>query len=612
MNTKEVQINKGYELYQIITDFGEPLEIFREAFQNAIDENAKNVFCHVYEKQRMSGSELIIDIWNDGNSLMKEQAVNFFGLAKSTKVDSNNMPLKGKLGYKGHGAKIFFNARKVQICSKHNNQEWGVNLDNPLLQLEENNTFEYSDYMKSDELDLHIPEGWNHGFMVRINGPKHFGTLHTQFKLNHMYLRDYIKWYTIFGTIQTLYEKDLKEKGIKLYLSGLKVEDFKKNYSQIELLDPLPKFEEINGILYEVLDLGHSFPDGRYTEQKMRQYALKVNSNKEYYDFYSRMIYNDNVVCSNNTTFRLVINLEGYETKRKYDLLLSKRGKTRTEMIHTDGERYGLWVCKGGVPVEKVDDWIEGGRGTGTYTYMQAFIDCDDFQLTANRGSIKNSDIEKIEVIKKELNRILSDNRIKALMNERAEMEMLEKQIQSIDGDVKELSERKKMANSRNKIILPDETILQEPTKNRSGYSESETMVLLINIMARYPSLFTFKLMDYNTTKGIDFVVEVNGEAKYIELKGTLGKKINHPFRCIDKFICYDTELQMDDVVTDIEDFETRLFINKQDKFSSYDNSYKNQEYKSYRLRPSSAQIKDMEIICLKDILIEIIGATIK
>lgn len=176
----------------------------------------------------------------------------------------------------------------------------------------------------------------------------------------------------------------------------------------------------------------------------------------------------------------------------------------------------------------------------------------------------------------------------------------------------KDLTERKKSANNRNKIILPNGVVLQEPTKNKSGYSESETMVLLVNIMAQYPSLFTFKLLDYNTTKGIDFVVEVNGEAKYIELKGTLGKKINHPFRCIDKFICYKTELEVDDVVTDIEDFETKLFINRQDTFSSYDEQYKNKVYKSYRLRPNSAQIKDMEIICLKEILTDIIGATIE
>ncbi|MBD5495637.1 MAG: hypothetical protein HDR12_15055, partial [Lachnospiraceae bacterium] len=446
MNPNEVQINKGYELYQIITDFGEPLEIFREAFQNAIDENAKKVFCHVYEKQRMSGSELIIDIWNDGNALKREQVANFFGLAKSTKVDENNMPIKGKLGYKGHGAKIFFNARKVQICSKEGEKEWGVDLDAPLTQLENKNTFEYSDIIKSDQLEMHLPDVWEHGFMIRIIGPRHFGTLHTQFKLNHMYLRDYIKWYTVFGTIQTLYDEKKKKKDIKLYLSGLKVDDFEKVYNNAELVDPLPKFERINGITYEILEMGHIFPEERCTETKMKQYAASVNSTKAYYDFYSRMIYNSNVVCSNNTAFRLIISLEGYETKRRYDLLLSKRGKSRTEMVHTDGERYGLWVCKGGVPVEKVDDWIEGGKGTGTYTYMQAFIDCEDFQLTANRGSIKNSDIEKIEIVKKELNRILNDNKIKALMNERADMEALEKQIQSIDGDLKDIKKKKKSA----------------------------------------------------------------------------------------------------------------------------------------------------------------------
>lgn len=611
MLQNEVQINKGYELFQIITDFGEPLELFREAFQNAFDEKARKVFCRVYEKKGMTTSELIIDVWNDGNELKKEHIDNFFGLAKSTKVDGNNVPISGKLGYKGHGSKIFFNARRVQICSKNGQDEWGVNLESPLLQLEEKNTFSYSDVIPKDELEFHLPASWSQGFMVRIVGPRHFGTLHTQFKLNHMYLRDYIKWYTVFGTLQTLYDEELRNRNVKLYLSGLKVEDFKKDYNKIENVDPVPVFEEIEGVLYEVLETGHVFPEERYTESSMKQYAKAIKSTKAYYDYYSRRIYNENVVCGNNTTFRLFISLEGYETKRRYDLLLSKRGKAKTEMMHTDSERYGLWVCKAGIPVEKVDEWIEGGRGTGTYTYMQAFIDCDDFQLTANRGSIKNSDIEKIEVIKKELNRILSDSKIKAWMNERAEMEAFEKQIQSIDSDVKELAERKKSANKRKKIYLPNGVVLQEPTKTKSGYSESETMVLLINLMAQYPSLFTFKLLDYNTTKGIDFVVEVNGEAKYIELKGTLGKKMNHPFRCIDKFICYETELEEDDVVTDIEEFTTKLFINKQDKFASYDDEYKNKPYRSYRLRPNSAQIKDMEVICLKEILIEVIGATI-
>lgn len=90
-------------------------------------------------------------------------------------------------------------------------------------------------------------------------------------------------------------------------------------------------------------------------------------------------------------------------------------------------------------------------------------------------------------------------------------------------------------------------------------------MILLIQIMTLYPKLFTFNLLDYNTSKGIDFVVDINGTPKYIELKGTLNKKINHPFRYIDRFICYDTNLKADDIVNDIEDFDTKLTVNRTD-----------------------------------------------
>ena len=608
----DAQVNIGYELYQIITDFGEPLEIFREAFQNAFDENATQIFCRVYEKKRMGGTELIIDIWNNGEPLRKENIDNFFGLAKSTKINKDNMPLEGKLGYKGHGSKIFFNANKVHICSKNHSEEWAVELDSPLEQIENKNIYSYSDICDTSTLGISLPKDWEQGFMVRIIAPRHFNSQHTKFKLNHAYLRDYIKWYTVIGSLRPLFDKDLQAKKIKLYLAGLKQDDFCRNYSTLDEIDPVPTFELVDNVNYEVITLGHYFPPNRHTESAMKSYAKSIKSNKAYYDYYSRTIYNDTVVCSNNTSFRLIIHLEGYETKRKYDILLSKRGRARNELTHTDSERYGLWVCKGGVPVEKVDDWIEGGKGSGSYTYMQAFIDCDDFQLTANRGSIQNSEIEKIEIIKAQLNTILNDNSIKSLMNERSEMEQLEKQIQSIENDQKDLQTRNKLSQQRKSITLPCGRVLLEPTKLKTGYSESETMILLTQIMTLYPKLFTFNLLDYNTSKGIDFVVDINGTPKYIELKGTLNKKINHPFRYIDRFVCYDINLKTNDIVNDIEDFDTQLIINRNDQFASYDEQFKNTSYKSYQLIPSSSQIKSMEIIVLKEILTDILQAKIQ
>ena len=75
---------------------------------------------------------------------------------------------------------------------------------------------------------------------------------------------------------------------------------------------------------------------------------------------------------------------------------------------------------------------------------MQAFIDCDDFQLTANRGSIRNTDIEKLDLIKKEVNKVFKSKRVNDAMQERQDWELMEKTISSIDSDAKECKKDKK------------------------------------------------------------------------------------------------------------------------------------------------------------------------
>lgn len=606
----EVNVNKGYELYQIITDFGDPLEIFREAFQNAYDEGATAVFCRVYEREKLSGSELIIDIWNNGEGLEKNRVDCFFDLANSSKINYNRMPIKGKLGYKGHGSKIYFNSEKVHICSKYKDNYWAVELNNPIKQIEEKDTFYYSDFIEPSTLGISLPDNWEKGFFVRIIGHLHFNSQHTMFKLNHKNLRDYSKWYTVFGTVRTLYDNELKKKGIKLFLNGLNMQNFKNDFNCFEKIDPVPVFQTVDGVEYEVLELGHTFPNERYLETAMKKYAKSINSSKAYYEYYSRMVFNEEVYCTNNTNFRLIVNIEGYETKRRYDILLTKRGKSRTDITHTDSERYGIWACKGGIPVQKVDGWLEGGKGT--YSFMQAFIDCDDFKLTANRGSIENSEIEKIEIIKKELNKIFTSQKLKDAIDERTEIEKLETQLTSIEEDGKQLDERHKFAKKKKEIILPNGIVLKVPTKRKSGYSESEVLILFVKLMAIYPKLFTFNLLDYDTTKGIDCVVEYQNAPKYIELKGTMHKKINHPFRHIYKFVCYDIDFSDKDIISDVEEIKTQLNVNKNDKFYSFDDNYKGKTFTSYNLIPDAAHFQSMEIICLKNILAQVIGAKIE
>ena len=154
--------------------------------------------------------------------------------------------------------------------------------------------------------------------------------------------------------------------------------------------------------------------------------------------------------------------------------------------------------------------------------------------------------------------------------------------------------------------------VLFEPSRTTTGYSESETLVLLVQLMTAFPKLFTFSLIDYNTQKGIDFVVEHQESGKYIELKGTLHKSINHPFRHIYKFICYEIGVTSADTLEDIEDFKMQLKNYKEDKFESYDDRYMNIPYQSHSLIPcSTSSISSIQVIELKSILTDILGAHI-
>ena len=366
---------------------------------------------------------------------------------------------------------------------------------------------------------------------------------------------------------------------------------------------------------YERIPFGHYFPPTR-TGKEMLKYAKEIESNKADYLFYSKIVH-DEVHSVSGISFRLIISFEGYETKRRYDLLLTRQGQQSKQENHTDSHRYGLWACKGGVPVEKVDDWIEGGKGVGTYSYMQAFIDSDTFLLTANRGSIMNTDIQKLRIIKDEVNKVFKSEKIKNAMKEREDLEKNYKAEVSIEEDINNLRKRYNDAKKKKHIIFPDGTIVLEPSCKKGHYNESETFVVLLAIMYRYPKLFDFKLLDYNTSKGIDFVIEDStGNPKYVELKGTLIKDMNHPFQCIDKFICYDINISPNDTVEDKnpEPNESKLRIIEDDIFHSDDGDFDGKPYKSYILDPQkrgTIGFRSIEVICLKDILLNVLGAEI-
>lgn len=609
------KINHSYQFMQVIMDFDDALEIFREAFQNSIDSEADTVLCKVYTQSAFGKDDLIIDIIDNGCGLERKNVDKFFNIADSTKIDDKMVRVSDKIGYKGHGAKIFLNSEKVIIASKSilddTHDIWAVTCNNPIRQLHDTKELKYSGVLSLSDVDIKFPDEFcDSGFFLRIVNPERFKSINNRYKLNHLSIRDYTIWRTVFGTI-----RNNKAYNIKLYLHGLGFGDFRREYEYKQNVEPKLEFTSFGYDVMEVINYGHYFPDECSDAKSLKDAATKACCGKSQMDYYSHRLSTPKnpIVCENDVNFSLVMNLEGYETKRKYNLCLVPRGKSIKDKIHyADETVYGLWACKDGIPIEKIDDWI---KGKGSYTYIHGFLDCDKFELNGIRSSIKNTPAEIIDTIKIKLNEILDSPEVSKELKQREKEEKKEKGYLKAQDDRQNLRKRYLKATSRKKAVMPDGTVLSIPTKLSNGrdYSESETMILLVQLIDKYPDLFDFDLLDYDTSDGIDFVVYHKNEPKYIELKGSLKCNINHSFDVVSKFICYTISKEVEDkcLVSDIEDNVANFLVYKNDKFHSRNHLYDGKPYTGYKIDPATAHQDSMQVIALDKVITEILGGTI-
>src|ERR1700678_1320003 len=106
-------VNAEAELLEIASDFGNPLEIVREAISNAIDARA-NVIAIEFSVEEIDGAQtLVIAIEDDGSGMTKESLErDFWGLGFSGSRDD-----KSKIGEKGHGTKIYLRSEEVRVLT---------------------------------------------------------------------------------------------------------------------------------------------------------------------------------------------------------------------------------------------------------------------------------------------------------------------------------------------------------------------------------------------------------------------------------------------------------------------------------------------------------------
>jgi hypothetical protein len=561
MQTFKPQVNEASEFLEISSDFGDPREMVREAISNSFDAKATEILISAIIDKSGGEDELVITISDNGEGMGEEELKYFFGLGFTNRVelDEKGRKISDAIGEKGHGTKIYFNSKHIEVETIKEGRNIRAFLDSPRKNLRLNNIPEVK-YELS-------PTDAGHGTKITIRS--YNDNNHTGF--SHEELKDYIYWFTRFGSFEMEVGIE-KYKDLVILLSGLGWKEREE----------------------EILRFGHPFPEVE-TDIRILKNSDKVSPLDYYVAKWS--FQNEIVIGLPGTTIDFVFYIEGDKAKRKYNKMIHEpRTIWRPGQYDVYG-RYGLWLCKDYIPIEKRNSWVAEKT---EWTKYHAFLNCQEFRLTANRGDLGNTSPRILDAIEKTVKEIF-DKIIKPSKEFVKYQEELKKEeiYQSANKEEKDFQRRKKLTLQKNIANLKNIELL-EPRQ------ESGVFSLVLQLLALKPALFSFRVIDYDTSIGYDLLVtkdyalDLNRAAMmFVEIKYELKRDFNHSFKKLAAVMCWDTKLPNDDEVTDLTGAKRSMKITPPDK----DKKAKN-NYTKYML-VSNTEPHNIEVFVLKDFLRE-------
>jgi hypothetical protein len=543
------------EFLEIATDFGDPMEVFREAISNAIDANSTQIKINIYVDDSEGDSILKIEFEDNGEGMTKDQLLtNFWDLGNSSSKNS-----KDKIGEKGHGTKIYLRSKKVTVFTHTGKESFESYCENPMKSLTKGKI--HQPYIRE------IEPKTNKGTSIIIDGYNN----NERSRYLHNIVSDYLNWFTKNGSFENQFNV---KRNFKVFLKCLDDSD------------------------YIEIPIGHVFPD---VNDDLTKLFDKYGSSAADY-FVKKYVFEERLTKRPEIEYKAVIYIEGNEIKKSYNPLIKK---IKNNSYYKVSDRYGIWLSKDYIPVQRVNDWISGfGKGSGSFLYLHGFINCQNFKLTANRGSIANTDPEVLSEIK-ERTQIMLQEINKDLINLNfftvSEWDQEEKTLEMEKNEF----EHRKGIISLKKIAFYKDTRLLEP-KN-----ESELFWLFISLTILNKDLFPFEPLDYNTSRGIDVIARNKSNNKisdcefwYIELKYNLIKEFNHSFKYTRWIICWDflNDIKNDSII--------KTSIEGQDRILKWEKDNNNNKH-LYFLDDSKSSIK-IQVIRLREYLEENLGIVFK
>lgn len=545
------EVNAAQEFIEIANDFANPLDLVREAISNAYDAEATDIRLAFEVRQIAGESTFVVRISDNGRGMNKAQLKSFFDLGNSTR---RNDP--ATIGEKGHGTKVYFNCSRLSVDTQQAGHRLIATLEAPFRKLHDRQI----PAVLVQVLESETNAG---GTTIEILGYNN----NRRERFTHQRLLDHIKWFTKFGSIGHVFDIE-RFPGIKLHLKGLDKSEF------------------------ETIDFGHIFPD-----ESVSASDLFDEYNVQAPDYYSRRLVRTGSLPSHpEIQYQAVFSVEGKRIKYNWNAMLRRPGYTAPSGSYTVQERYGLWLCKDFIPIQRKNEWITT-KGS-EFTRLHAFFNCQALKLTANRGSIENTPAEILkdveEIVRKLYAEVVSSDDWIAL-------DFLEEEADSyntVEKEKKSFAIRTQRANRANIAVLDTQTFI-EPTR------ESGVHALVVQLMLLRPELFPFTIIDYDTHEGIDVLVKANdrnpissSKLYYVEFKYALGGSFNHSFENLHSVVCWDTLLKHNDVVKDINREERKLVIVGPDSLSEHTKYYLDNPRRAHKI----------EVFVLKDYLAQKLG----
>lgn len=501
------KVDATQEFIEIANDFSNPLDIVREAISNSFDAKATKIEIHFSTENEYGNRILKIRLFDDGEGMDNEMLQAFFDLGNSPKRETRDT-----IGEKGHGTKVYFNSSEIKVTTAKNGKLQTAIMEEPYKKLYDRKLPEVIGNEVDTDPNEHFTEiiikGYNQNQSARFT---------------HEELLDYVMWFTKFGSVEKKFKINENEK-VTLSLKGLN-KDSPEEYPFGHL------FPQESDKLDELLDKYNVTAPDYYCK-----HILKTGHLKNYPEI----------------MFQAIFSIEGNKVKQNYNSMIRRPGKSRISGDYTVQERYGLWICKDFIPIQKKNEWISH-KGS-EYTKFHAFFNCQALRLTANRGSIENTPSAIMRDIESEV-RSLYDDIIKS--TDWQNITYLEDETdayKTIESEKSSFNFRIKKANAA-KIADFRGIELVEPAR------ESGVFSLFIQLSTIEQGLFPFKVLDYDTHQGIDIIAVSNSETNlnhakkfYVEFKHVLNKNLfNHSFENTHSIVCWDISLQHDDEIKDIK-----------------------------------------------------------